>query len=616
MKGRFTSRSRGAIGRGSGIFLFVCACSAASAQTTTPITKVVVIFQENVSFDHYFATYPVAQNPPGEPAFLAAPGTPPANGLSGMLLTNNPNSVAPFRLDRSQAATCDQDHDYTPEQQAMHGGLMDRFPEFTGAGAPCPPGQVMGYFDGNTVTALWNYAQTYAMSDNFFDTGFGPSTPGHLNLVSGQTHGVNIFNQPVSSGDVAPGSATVIGDPQPYYDDCSSRETVGLSGKNVGDLLNTRGLTWGWFQGGFRRTGTDGTGKAMCASSHIGSDGKPKGDYIPHHEPFQYYASTSNPHHLPPSSTAMIGQTDQANHQYDLADFFAAASAGNLPSVSYIKAPGYLDGHAGYSDPLAEQSFLADTINRLQQLPDWNTMAIFIAWDDSDGWYDHVMPPIVSKSNTSADALTGPSIPGVTPSGDCGIPAPGAYLGRCGYGQRLPFLVISPYAKRNYVDHTVTDLSSILKFIEDDWSLGRIGDQSFDSQAGSLLSLFDFSLGNPSRRLTLDTATGQPSQVLPTQSGRFQASVTWSTAGGRSGSGNLTYLSADSGAFWFFSPDNIDLVVKVLDGRSLNGKFWVFYGSLTNEQFTLTVTDTVTGAQRTYTNAQGQVSSGADTTAF
>jgi phospholipase C len=206
----------------------------------------------------------------------------------------------------------------------------------------------------------------------------------------------------------------------------------------------------------------------------------------------------------------MIGQTDSANHQYDLTEFWNAASAGNLPAVSYLKAPAYQDGHAGYSDPLAEQRFLVDTINRLQQLPDWNDMAIFIAWDDSDGWYDHVMPPIVSRSNSSADALTGPSIPGAAPSGDCGVPEPGTYLGRCGFGPRLPFLVISPYAKRNFVDHSLTDQTSILRFIEDNWSLGRIGDQSFDARAGSLLEMFDFRPGRSNRRLLLDPSTGEP----------------------------------------------------------------------------------------------------------
>jgi len=163
--------------------------------TSTPIKHLVVLFQENVSFDHYFATYPTAANPAGEPAFTAADGTGTVNGLDASLLApNNPNSVQPFRLDRSQAQTCDQDHNYTDEQKAFDSGLMDQFVETVGRGAgTCADyghgtGLTMGYYDGNTVTALWNYAQRYAMSDNFFGTTFGPSTPGALNLISGQTH--------------------------------------------------------------------------------------------------------------------------------------------------------------------------------------------------------------------------------------------------------------------------------------------------------------------------------------------------------------------------------------------------------------------------------------------
>ena len=117
---------------------FIALVVNAPAQSTpaTPIQHVVVIFQENVSFDHYFATYPSAVNPDGEPIFAARQGrahpTPTVNGLSGPLLTHNPNSVQPFRLDRSQAITCDQTHDYTGEQKAMDGGLMDKFVELDG----------------------------------------------------------------------------------------------------------------------------------------------------------------------------------------------------------------------------------------------------------------------------------------------------------------------------------------------------------------------------------------------------------------------------------------------------------------------------------------------------
>ena len=228
----------------------------------------------------------------------------------------------------------------------------------------------------------------------------------------------------------------MIGDPQPYYDDCSTRETVGLSGMNVGNLLNNKdnGVTWGFFQGGFAPStpwDDNPAHKAVCATAHVGSDGNLKKDYIPHHEPFQYYLSTSNPHHLPPSSVALIGhKADQANHQYDLTDFWDAVNAGHMPAVSFLKAPGYQDGHAGYSDPLAEQTFLVNTINRLQHRHEWEHMAVIIAYDDSDGWYDHVMGPIVSQSNDATyDALTD--------VGHCGTTPAQVYQGRCGYGPRL-----------------------------------------------------------------------------------------------------------------------------------------------------------------------------------
>lgn len=482
----------------------VSAAAAAPAQTVmaTPIKHLVVLFQENISFDHYFGTYPKALAKPGQPVFTARPGTPRVNGLTATLLERNPNSATPVRLDRSEAHTCSMNHSYAAEQRAYHNGRVDRFVEETGNDHPgCDPKSVMGYYDGATVTAMWNYAQHFAMSDNSYNTTYGPSTPGALNLVAGQTHGVLPDSPGLGSKAVIAG--TVIGDDQPQYDDCSTSKTpVGLGGKNVGDLLNAKGVTWGWFEGGFRPTSVGADGKAVCGASHLGSDGKPKGDYLPHHEPFQYYASTANPHHLPPSSVDMIGKTDQANHQYDLADFWAALDAHNLPAVVYLKAPAYQDGHSGYSGPLQEQEYLVDTINRLQQSPEWKDMAIVIAYDDSDGWYDHQMPPTVNSYESPADALAAP--------GKCGdAAAAGGYAGRCGYGPRLPLLVISPFARENYVDHHVTDQSSVLRFIEDNWGLGRIADSSFDERAGSLLHMFNFNRKLATPRLMLDRQSGQ-----------------------------------------------------------------------------------------------------------
>ena len=486
----------------------------AAGATTTPIKHVVVIFQENVSFDHYFGTYPHAANFNGEPAFTAAAGTPTVNGLNGALLSDNPNRLNPRRLDPGAAnsnlsgiLTCDQGHDYTPEQQAFDGGLMDRFIQFTGTGGgkdpegnPCNPGLVMSYYDGNTVTGMWNYAQHYAMSDNSFDTTFGPSTPGALDLISGQTAGAT----PATIPDTV-ASGTVIGDPDPTTDDCSGKTTVEMAStnKNIGDLLNAKGVTWGWFQGGFAPTATV-AGKAVCGASSTNIGGHVVGDYSAHHEPFQYYASTANPHHLPPASPAEIGHNGQANHQYDLSLFATALNSGNLPAVSYLKAAKFQDGHAGYSDPIDEQHFLVNTINEIQQSADWPSTAIIIAYDDSDGWYDHVMPPIVSQSqDPQYDKLTG--------AGLCGTQKPAVHPDRCGYGPRLPLLVISPYAKTNYVDHATTDQSSIMKFIEDNWGTGANPDSSaFDHKAGSLDGMLAFTGLQATSTLILDPNTGEP----------------------------------------------------------------------------------------------------------
>ncbi|MDT5230581.1 MAG: phospholipase [Mycobacterium sp.] len=498
--------------------------------TATPIQHLVVVFQENVSFDHYFGTYPNAANVDGQ-RFTAKPGTPGVDGLTPELLTHNPNKAQPVRLGGpGQQLTCDQNHEYQAEQLAFHGGAMDQFVEHTET-SNCPPpffsvpGMVMDYYDGNSVTALWNYAQHYAMSDNSYNTTFGPSTPGALNLVSGQTHGVTHEFMPGGKPfppneiieNTGRGQGTVIGDAQPYGDDCSDRDQIQLSGdnKNIGDLLNARGITWGFFQGGFKPTGNKPDGTAVCGATHnvgeaLGGSAKSgplpfgvKGDYIAHHEPFQYYPSTANPHHPPPTSVDMIGHADRANHQYDLSDFWAAADAGHLPAVSDLKAPGYQDGHGQYSDPIDEQRFLVDTMNHLQRLPDWKNTAVIINYDDSDGWYDHKPSPVVSASTTPQDALNGP--------GMCGNPAtqPITYQGRCGHGPRLPLLIVSPYARPDFVDHTTTDQTSILRFIEDNWQTGRIGDDSFDERAGRLDSMFDFT-GPAQPALVLNPRTGNP----------------------------------------------------------------------------------------------------------
>jgi phospholipase C len=498
-------------------------------RTATPIRHLVVIFQENVSFDHYFGTYPNALNLPGENPFHAKANTPAVNGLTPALLTNNPNGANPVRLTPAEALTCDQDHAYTPEQKAFDNGQMDMFPENTEGSGCSLPDEVMDYYDGNTVTGLWNYAQNYAMSDNNYDTDFGPSTPGALNVISGYDGSAYAVSpsatDPLTAAHVAASSVgyvggntanlgTIFGDMDPAFDGCSdsshtTTNAVGVAtGENIGDLLNAKNITWGWFQGGFAPTGTS-NGYPVCGATHTNIGGNVIADYSPHHEPFQYYGSTSNPDHLPPSSEAMIGRTDQANHQYDLSYFYEALQDGNLPSVSYLKAAEYQDGHAGYSDPIDEQNFLVNTVNQIEESRYWPSTAIVITYDDSDGWYDHQASPIVNGSNTSADTAM---------CSDVAITL-GTYGYRCGYGPRLPLIVISPWTRSNYVSHNVTDQSSIVRFIEDNWLGGeRIGNGSYDAIAGSLYApggVLDFHTFPNFFPVILDPTTGEVVNNFP-----------------------------------------------------------------------------------------------------
>ena len=277
----------------------------------------------------------------------------------------------------------------------------------------------MDYYDGNTVTALWNYAQNYAMSDNNWDTTFGPSTPGALNLISGSTGGGYAVDPTTGRRSTDPGSgqrpeqqrpghaSTATSDPA--YDDCSDSQPHLDQPARRHDRQEHRrpaqrqerhlGLVPGRLRADRDQRGRL-RGLRLRSTTNIG--GNAVTDYSPHHNPFEYYKSTANPKHLPPSSEAAIGHTDQANHEYDLSDFYETLKDGNMPSVSFLKAAEYQDAHPGYSDPLDEQTFLVNTINQIEESKYWASTAIVITYDDSDGWYDHQAPLIVNGSNTSA----------------------------------------------------------------------------------------------------------------------------------------------------------------------------------------------------------------------
>ena len=526
-------------------------------KTKYPIKHLVVIFDENESFDHYFGTYPNALNPEGEPLFEPAKNTQrDINNLlsNPALLENNPNlnsangaaASNPFRLDRTQANTADQNHAYTSEQQAYDGGKNDLFPLDTGNGTPGGAGafgskaQVMGYFDGNTITAFWNYAQYYAMSDNAWTDDFGPSTPGALNMFAGTTNGA-VIPAGFTASTIADGQGglTLINDTDPAGDACSSKTAqVQMTSKNIGDLLNAADIPWGSFVGGFNLQTINNNGTTGCTRSTVSQVvGGAVGDYVPHHIWFQYFASTANPTHARPTSTKAIGYTtvpgtkkvDPANHAYDLEDFTTAVGSGNYPAVSFIKLPAFQDAHPGYSDPLDEQTGVVTLINFLQQQPDWKNTAVIIAYDDSDGWYDHryKAPTSASFDSTTAQSAGGATIAGsdnLSGTGQCtatGAVQPqgvngGAVNGRCGPGTRTPFIVVSPWAKVNFVDDTPITQASVVKFIEDNWLGGqRLGNGSFDATAGSIMNMFNFSGSGNNPTVFLDENLGTKLSAAP-----------------------------------------------------------------------------------------------------
>ena len=387
---------------------------------------------------------------------------------------------------------------------------MDGFPAWVGtaggtaANGPLPPpaavatkGLVMGYYDGNTVTALWNYAQHYAMNDNSYSTQFGPSSPGAINLVSGQTNGfAHATNVQDGSGNLLHTTHEAFGDAsqlvEQHHPDRRRRSGAWTCAPTRRSTRSPwRAATSATCSTSATSPGAGSRAASTCRPSTRTAAPAARALHAADAAGFPVFrrpttsritsrSSTTrrprNPTHARPNSVAAIGHSnipnthtpDPANHQYDTDDFFAALNAGNLPAVTFLKAPAFQDGHAGYSNPIDEQPFIVKAINALQESKFWDDTAVVILYDDSDGWYDHQMPPIVNPSfNPTVDVLNGTGICNLRPAAgtaDAGRRRSTAAFGqpawgRCGYGTRQPLLVISPFAKHNHVDHTLTDQS-------------------------------------------------------------------------------------------------------------------------------------------------------------
>ena len=444
--------------------------AAVHAQSQSPIQHTIIVYQENISFDHYFGTFGQGSN--GIPA--------------GASVTHTPSGIAysPFQLDgQTQDATCDVDHGYADMIKMADHGAMDLYtqlgnnkavtnPSSTSSGT-CPsldtdrtdPALALGYYAGTPGDAAaplqnyWSLASHYTLADNFFQGVYGPSTPGAEWLVAATNN--------------------TVGDPNPNGDLCESDYSGSFAQRdipNLGAEATGAGVSWAWFQGGF----------GTCSAT--ATDG-----YSAHHDPFQYFTSTADLNH----TYAMVPTFDSADshqHQRDLSllyDALGGTSVGGtvpqLPAISWVKAPTQEDGHPKNSGPAQDDAFVGDLVNRVKNSPYWGHTAIIVAFDETGGWWDHVSPPALSGSFA-------PWSGGSPNLGGCQYQGDGSACGEGGLGPRMPVLVISPHARKGFVDHDLLNTASLDQWVEWDYGLpglGVWGDR--DVNAGSLRNAFDFS---------------------------------------------------------------------------------------------------------------------------
>jgi len=446
--------------------------------THSPIKHTIILYQENISFDHYFGTYGHGVN--GIPAGATLSH---ANGVQ----TWGPYS--PKQLSGvTQSRTCDVDHGYADMIKMANHGAMDQFLQLgndktvtnpsSSSASTCPKFETVAA-PGTGLTALansyytgtagdpnsplqnyWALASQYTLADNFFQGVYGPSTPGAQWLVAATNN--------------TPGDPNPIGDICNDYPASISPQAI----PNLGAEATAAGTSWAWFQGGF------GTCTPTAANG-----------YSAHHDPFQYFTSTADLTHADAFDPNL--SYPQANrHQRDLSVLYAALAGTappgqsvvpSLPAISWVKAPQLEDGHPGYSGPALEDAFVGDLAARLKASPYWKDTALVVTFDETGGWWDHVAPPdlggpFATWVNGSPN-LSGCQYPGI----------PGAPCGEAGLGPRMPTLVISRFARHGFVDHDLLNTASLVRWVEWNHRLPALGVWGGrDVTAGNLAGAFVF----------------------------------------------------------------------------------------------------------------------------
>lgn len=431
------------------LFASVITVSRASSADTAPelaqINHIIVIYLENHSFDNLYGLFPGA-NGLAQAAYASLQTSgdgKPYTALPPVKDARFPADLPnrPFPIDQYVSANEKIDdlvHRFYQNQAQINGGRNDRFAAISDAG-----GLVMGYYDGKKLP-LWQYAKKYTLADNFYQGAFGGSFLNHFWLVCACTPRyldapeevrvlLNAQGQLIKDGAVTPdGYAVNTLQPTnpPYRAGTLPAKRLPLQeAPSIGDRLSEKGISWAWYSGGWND----------AVSGHADKE------FQYHHQPFGYFRNFTE------------GSQGRLQHLKDESDFIASIQSGDLPAVSFYKPLGALNEHPGYADVLSGDQHVAEIINRIEHSKLWKDSVIIVTYDENGGFWDHAAPPIKD---------------------------------RWGPGTRVPTLIVSPYAKRNFVDHTEYDTTSILKFIETRYGLKPLG--SRDASANNLTNALEF----------------------------------------------------------------------------------------------------------------------------
>lgn len=491
------------------IILFLASCSSpnfatkphpAAKPALNDIEHIIVIYAENRSFDNLYGLFPGANgikqatkeqytqiDHDGQP-FKELPPVWASEAGQPPIAEHLPNQ--PFQIDRPSlnlplsARTRDLVHRYYHNIEQINGGKNNKFAAISDAG-----GLVMGYYDGSKLP-LWRWAQEHTLADNFFQAAYGGSFLNHQWLICACTpydpsapkdewailddrsllkrepgspksamqgapkfeseksaftsdgFAVNTRQPPYQPSGIPPAKK---GDPR--FADPKKKPLPPLTAKTIGDTLSAKNISWVWYADAWHEAGDDSVLEANIKRSVIYTNKPGTVNFQPHHQPFNYYARFS----------PALGMIERALHLQDGEDFLQAIDKGTLPQVAFYKPSGDLNEHPGYTDVLSGDKHLDEILNKIKNSPVWNKTVVIVTYDENGGFWDHVAPP----------------------KGD-----------RWGPGTRIPAIFISPFAKRNFVDHTSYDTTSIIKFITLRFGLEPL--PGVRANAGDLTNAFDF----------------------------------------------------------------------------------------------------------------------------